>query len=211
MLHSRSLAVLGTLTFTAATATAASAATLEMPPCVPQNELNVPVRGSGFSPNAAVQIAGGPVTVTAQTDATGTFQTTVLSPANNTFNPKQGTLTATDQTNPAVTATAGFQYVRFGSNLPLNGRPGRTTIWKFAGFTAGKSIYGHFRFGGKTIRNYRFGKAQGACGTLTAHARRLPARSRPGQWRLQIDQRKTYSANTSPRVTATFTIRRTFF
>jgi hypothetical protein len=49
------------------------------------------------------------------------------------------------------------------------------------------------------------------CGTLEATARRLPARSRPGTWKLQIDQRMTYSDATRPRVTASFTIRRTFF
>ncbi len=212
MLHSRKLAILGALAASATTASAANAATLAIPAaCLPQNELNIPVSGSGFSPNATVTITGAPVTITAQTDATGSFATTFLSPANNSFSPKPGTLTATDSLNPAVTATAPFQYLRFGSNLPLNGRPGATTTWRFAGFAAGKSIYGHFRFGGKTIRNYRFGKASGPCGILKARARRLPARSRPGTWRLQIDQRMSYSDATRPRVTASFTIRRTFF
>jgi hypothetical protein len=205
------LAVLGALTFSATAATA-DAATLAVPAaCLPQNELDIPVSGTGFSPNSEVAVTGAPVPFTGITDATGGFQTTFLTPANDSFVPRPATLTATDTVNPAVTATASFQVVRFGSNLPLTGRPTATTTWRFAGFTAGKSIYGHFRFGGKTVRNYRFGKASGVCGTLKATARRLPARSRPGTWKLQIDQRMTYSDATRPRVTASFTIRRTFF
>ncbi len=207
MLHSHTLAALTTLTLGAAAATA-DAATLQVPgPCLPQNELNVPVSGTGFSPNAQVPITGGPVTVTGFSDATGGFQTTFLTPANNTFNPRTVTLTATDPVNPAVTATAAFQVVRFGSNFPLTGKPGATTLWKFAGFP-GATIYGHYRFHGKTIRNFRFGKATGPCGALTKNARRLPARSRPGTWTLQIDGRKTYSATTLPRVRTSFTITR---
>jgi len=209
VLHSRTLVVLSTLVL-GATAATADAATLQVPgACLPQNEI-LPVAGSGFSPNASVPITGAASQSTGFTDATGSFQTTFLTPATQSFRPQPVTLTATDSVNPAVTATAGFQVVRFGSNFPLTGRPGATTTWRFAGFPGG-TIYGHFRFNGKTIRNYRFGKAQGVCGTLTARARRLPARSRPGTWRLQIDTRKTYSAKTRPRVTTSFTITRRFF
>jgi hypothetical protein len=213
VLHSRTLVILTTLALGAAAATA-DAATLSVPgACLPSNEI-LPVAGAGFSPNSSVNVTGAATSVTGFTDATGSFSTTFLTPNNQTFNPKPVVLTGTDEVNPAVTATAQFQVVRFGSNLPLTGKPGARTTWKFAGFVVNGvpgTVYGHFRFGGKTIRNYRFGKAQGVCGALTARARRLPAKSRPGQWRVQIDMRKSYSAATRPRVTATFTIRRTFF
>jgi hypothetical protein len=209
VLSSRTFAVLVALAFAAPIA-AADAATLAVTgSCLPSNTI-LPVGGTGWSPNGSVDITGAATTTNGFTDATGTFNTTFLTPNNTTFNPQLVTLTATDELNTAVTATAAFQVVRFGSNLPLTGKPGATTTWKFAGFIGG-TIYGHFRFGGKTIRDYRFGRAQGACGALTSHARRLPAKSRPGEWRVQIDMRKSYSATTRPRVTATFTIRRTFF
>jgi hypothetical protein len=208
VLQTRTLVVLFTLLL-GATAATANAATLAVPGCVPQNEI-VPVAGTGFSPNAAVPITGAASPSTGTTDATGGFQTTFLTPATTSFTPKVGTLTATDPVNPAITASTPFQYVLFGSNLPLTGKPGASTLWRFAGFP-GATIYGHYRFHGKTIRNYRFGKATGACGTLKANARRLPARSRPGTWILQIDGRQTYSSTTRPRVRTSFTITRRFF
>jgi hypothetical protein len=209
VLHPRTLAALSAIAFFAST-TAASAATIQVPgACLPHNSI-LPVAGSGFSPNNGVNIVGGATTSFGATDATGAFNTTFLTPNNTTFTPRLVTLTATDTLDTAIFATTSFQVVHFGSNLPLTGKPGAETTWKFAGFIGG-TIYGHFRFNGKTIRNYRFGKAQGVCGTLTAHARRLPAKSRPGTWHLQIDMRKSYSDSTRPRVTASFTIRRTFF
>ena len=40
--------------------------------------------------------------------------------------------------------------------------------WNFSGFIQrpGKPIYGHFRNGGRTYANYRFGIPKGRCGTL---------------------------------------------
>jgi len=207
----RSPAALAGLLIALAAPAAASAATIQVQAaCLPNNEI-LPIVGSGFSPNAGVEVQGLDSSRSYFTDATGSFQGTFLTPNNTTFTPQAVTLTAVDQTNPAVTATAGFQVVKFGSNAPLSGKPGATVTWRFAGFTAGKNIYGHFRFHGKTVRNYKYGKAQGVCGTLKARARRLPAKSRPGTWILQIDQKKSFNANTRPAFKTSFTIFRRFF
>lgn len=211
MLSSRTFALI--LGLGLAVPAAADAASLTVPGtnpggCLPSNTI-LRVDGGAWSPNASVDIAGAATATTGFTDGTGAFSTTFLTPNNQTFTPQQLVLTGTDSANPAVTASLPFQVVRYGSNLPLNGKPSAKTTWRFAGFIGG-TIYGHFRFGGKTIVNHRFGKAQGVCGTLTSRTRRLPARSRPGRWTLQIDMRKSYSDATRPRVKATFTIRRTF-
>jgi hypothetical protein len=194
----------------AAVPATASAATLAVPAaCLPSNEI-VGIAGSGFSPNETIPITGLATPVNGFSDATGTFSDTFLTPNRQSYTPQQVTLTATDPVNPAVTASVGFQVVKFGSNAPLSGRPSSKTTWRFAGFTGGGTIYGHFRFHGKTMRNYRFGKAQGACGTLVTRARRLPTKVRRGTWTLQVDTRKSYSPNTRPAFKTSFTIVRSF-
>ena len=75
--------------------------------------------------------------------------------------------------------------------------PQAKRTWKFSGLfqNPGKPIYGHFRFGGKTRANYRFGKPTGPCGLLSKRAPGIPARSRAGTWTIQIDQNRAYKPN----------------
>jgi hypothetical protein len=57
--------------------------------------------------------------------------------------------------------------------------------------------------------NFRFGRAQGPCGTLTVRARRVPvaaSRLRTGVYRLQLDTRRTYDRTTSPRRVVRFRV-----
>jgi hypothetical protein len=157
------------------------------------------VSGTAFSPGGGVVIGGG-VTGTAQANTAGEFSTTVLAPQITELGPRVVAVTAIDQANPANTATMLIKVVRraFGSNLPVAGRPNDVTTWRFAGFAAGKPIYAHFLLGGIVRGGHRFGVAQGDCGTLTAHAARIPgvAALQPGRWTIRLDQRMTYRAGT---------------
>lgn len=192
---------------------AASAATLEAPVSCAFGGSELPLAAGGFSPNAPVTISSNAgISGTATSDATGAFTGTVTVPTVNDFSTHQLTVTATDTVNPAVAASTTVNVVKepFATNFPINGRPSSTTTWRFAGFQPGKPIYGHFRYKGKTMRNYRFGQAGGPCGTLTTRARRLPTTSRPGRWTVQFDQVKSYNRFTKPRRVASFTIIRTF-
>ena len=57
--------------------------------------------------------------------------------------------------------------------------------------------------------NFRFGRAQGPCGTLTVRAPRVPVaatRLRTGVYRLQLDNRRTYARTTSPRRVVRFRV-----
>ena len=114
--------------------------------------------------------------------------------------PRVVTVTALDRLNPANTATMQVKVVRhaFGSNLPVAGRPDERDDWRFAGFAAGKPIYGHFLLGGRVRGDHRFGVAQGDCGTLTAARARIPGvrALQPGRWTLRLDQRMTYREGT---------------
>jgi hypothetical protein len=170
----------------------------------------VPLAGGAFTPGAIVTIGGG-VAGTAQADAAGSFAAPVQAPTVSTIAPRTIRVTATDGANAANTATATFRVVRgpLTTNAPVSGRPSQTTTWHFAGFPPGRPIYGHYRVGGRTLASFRFGRAQGPCGTLTVRARRVPvsaARLRTGVWRLQLDNRRTYDSTASPRRVVRFRI-----
>jgi hypothetical protein len=138
-------------------------------------------------------------------DAAGNFTTQVTAPFVGTVAPKPIGITATDATNPALAAAVAFPVVArvFNTNAPLNGRPRQKTTWRFSGFPPGTAIYGHYRFHGRTVKNYRFGKPTGPCGTLVVRARRMPipaGRIGRGTWTLQLDQRQHYRRSGARRV-----------
>jgi hypothetical protein len=158
---------------------------------------NVPVAGAQWLPGSFISISGG-AAGSAQADGAGNIATQVVAPPVSTIAPKTVTITATDPSNPSLTAAASFPVIRdvLLSNAPISGRPRQKTTWRFVGFpVSGTAIYGHYRFHGRTIKNYRFGKATGPCGVLTVRARRLPiaaSRIHSGTWTLQLDQRRHY-------------------
>ena len=55
----------------------------------------------------------------------------------------------------------------------------------------------------RQVKNYRFGKPTGPCGTLSVRARRVPVSSsslHSGTWTLQLDQRRHYQRSGARRV-----------
>jgi hypothetical protein len=193
-----------------APASASAASIAVQTPCVVSGQ-PVNVTGSGFTPNTMITLDGD-ASGSATSDATGTFSAPVPAPAVTTIAPKTVTVDATDPANPANTATVSFPVVKgvYVSNVPINGRPSEKTTWRFAGFQSGEPVYGHFRLNGTTRRNYRFGTARGACGTLVVRAPRVPVRKvLAGKWTLQLDQSPLY-ASASPHRTFRFQIYRSF-
>jgi hypothetical protein len=164
----------------------------------------VPITGFGFTAGAPVSI-GGDAFGSTVADASGNIAASVSAPFVSTVAPKTISITATDGANAANVSGARFPVIArvFNTNAPLNGRPRQKTTWHFSGFPAGTAIYGHYRFGGRTIKNYRFGKPTGPCGTLSVRARRMPipaSRIRRGTWTLQLDQRQHYRRSGARRV-----------
>jgi hypothetical protein len=155
----------------------------------------VAVSGTAFTPGTPVAIAGD-VTGAAQADAAGTFTTEITAPPVAELGPRLVTVTAVDRANPANTARLRLKVVReaYGSNRPVAGRPREIARWRFAGFVPAQPIYAHFLLDGRSRGDYRFGVAQGDCGTLTAGAPRIPGVRGlvPGRWTLKLDQRMTY-------------------
>lgn len=188
----------------------AHGATLETLPCVPviSGERSMPIVATGFTPGSLVTISAAskgdttPSVLTSGTaDATGRFQTVAFPPAFNPFSRTLQTfgLAAADNVNPAVVATVVYQQVKPGYDFkPSSGRPSRIVTHSARGFTKGKTVYLHLRFGGRTIRNVKLGRATGVCGVVSKRLPLLPARSRRGTWRYFVDQKKTFSAGTRP-------------
>jgi hypothetical protein len=164
----------------------------------------VSITGFGFTAGAPVSIGGGAFGSTVA-DPSGNIAATVSAPVVSTVAPRTISISATDSANPGNVAGATFPVIRriFNTNAPLNGRPRQKTTWRFSGFPPGTAIYGHYRFHGRTMKNYRFGKPTGACGTLSVRARRMPmpsSRIRRGTWTLQLDQRRHYRRSGARRV-----------
>jgi hypothetical protein len=160
--------------------------------------------GAGFTPGAPVSITGG-VFGSTVADPAGNISATVSAPFVSTVAPKRVAITVTDTAAPANRTGAFVPVIAriFNTNAPLNGRPRQKTTWRFSGFPAGTAIYGHYRFHGRTMKNYRFGKPTGPCGTLVVRARRMPmpsSRIRRGTWTLQLDQRRHYRRSGARRV-----------
>jgi hypothetical protein len=181
--------------------------------CYPETEGTVTIVGSGFTPNASASVTGGAVSVSAPTDATGSFTTTFTAPATTLKHPgaQTMTLTGTDGATGQAVATTQINIAKRGvDGVPARSRPHKQITWNLAGFVGGVAVYGHWRFKGKTRANHRMGVPTGPCGVLKTKARQIEASSlRFGLWTVQFDFNKTFKANATPRASVAITIFRT--
>jgi len=205
----RSAAVLAATAVALAAPAAARAATITASGTCFVSSRQIAITGAGFTAGSQVRISGG-VFGSALADGAGNISTTVSAPAVSTIAPKRVAITASDGTNSGGATVSIIRDVLV-TNAPLSGRPRQKTTWRFAGFPSGTAIYGHFRWHGRTIKNYRFGQPTGPCGTLSVRARRIPVPSsslHSGTWTLQLDQRRHYRRSGARRV-ITFRLFRT--
>lgn len=176
----------------------------------------IAVTGTGFAAGNTVFLEGDQMFQAVAGDAAGAFTGALKAPSlGATIGPasKSFTITATDQTTrAAATASIKVANLTFATNGGVKA-PSAKRTWSFSGFLQrpGKPIYGHFRHGGKTYANYRFGVPKGSCGTLKKHAPGIPTKKlRTGKWNVQVDFEKRFKRNASPRVTSSTTIFTTF-
>lgn len=205
----------GTLLAVPAAAQAAGTITLDRACYVERSQMVA--TGVGFTPGAEITLSGDGTFTQAVADAGGTFVAPVEVPINPTIDArstsiKTYTLQAQNFANPADDTSVQYQVTNFAFESSRGVKsPRAKRTWWFAGFPTGASIYGHFRHGGKTRANYRFGKATGPCGLLKVRARGIPVRRvRSGTWNVQVDTKKSYSKSTRPALTASTTVFTTF-
>jgi hypothetical protein len=208
----------------AAVASPAGAAAVKTEPCVRYvaGQQTMTIIGADFTPNGSVVLSAvskakptPAVFASSQVQPTGVFLQTAPPPAFSSPNRtlESFTLVASDTTNPAapVLATTPFQVVRFGlTTKPSPKRPTSRVTYTARGFTTGKPVYIHFRFGGVTRRTVSLGIAKGPCGIASKRMRALPTKARYGQWTSYTNQSKTFKPSTRPAWKDSFTIFRTF-
>jgi hypothetical protein len=198
----------------AALAAPASAASLSVnKPCYvfAQNRpIAMTVSGAGFAPGEQVSIASSkawsaPPPVAA--GATGAF-TVALPLREPTFAlPGQQALTLTATGLAGSVATTPVTVAPLGvSALPQHVPLSRRLTWYLSGFTPGKYIYVHYLHP-KPVALAKLGRARGACGVLKTRARVYPGlHPRYREYNVQIDDARSYSKHSTPRLPATLNI-----
>jgi hypothetical protein len=169
--------------------------------------------GTGFTPGQVVPLQLGAQTYYTLAEDTGVFSVEIdlrarLSRTQPTSSPLP--IVATDPVLGASNAlrirTAPLQF----DATPKRTRPSNTVTFRFSGFEPGRAIYGHYRFDGRVRANVSMGRAGSPCGLLTARRDQIPVpEPEVGLWRVQFDQRRTFSPRATPRVEGTVTVRRT--
>ena len=191
----------------------ADAATLALSSPCPVSGAKVTLTGSGFTPGATVRF-GQDVAGRTVADAAGKIAGTFTAAHVATLSPRTFRVTAREPAHRSVAAARRFRVIRdlLLTNAPLQGAPRGKTTWVFVGFRPGTAIYGHYRYRGRTVKNYRFGRPAGPCGTLTVRARRVPVaagRLHAGTWTVQLDQRRHVRTRGPKRVIPFRVFRRT--
>ena len=168
--------------------------------------------GSGFAPGANLTLSGDGAFATAVADPAGNFSVPVQAPINPTIDPKPSSVSTYTRdvenfSDPTQNTSIQYQVVNFAADSGTSSNPRTKRTWHFSGFPTGATIYGHFRFRGRTVANYRFGKATGACGLLHAKAPGLPvSRLHVGNYTAQLDTSKHYNKDAAPRLKTTIRV-----
>ena len=169
------------------------------------------ITGTGFPAGDTVDVSGSDLPATATVAANGEFTAQAKAPILSHKGPGtlNTTLTATDQTNPAVSATTVVHSTNLAvSTNPLsvsNVRKDKVT-YSFSGFTPGKRIYGYYARK-RIVGRIRFNKAHGPCGTLRERALLFPGgRPHNDTYTVTFESMSRYSRKAFPRVTGKLSI-----
>jgi hypothetical protein len=176
------------------------------------NAVSPPLRmtGAGFTPGQVVPIQVGSRTWYTVVEDIGGFLVEIdVSDRLRLPRPKSSPLgiVATDPSlgpsNALRIRTAPLEF----SATPKRTRPSNTVTFRFSGFEPGRAIFAHYRFDGRVRANVRMGRASNPCGLLTARRDQIPVRDPEiGLWRIQFDQRATFSPRATPRIGATVNV-----
>ena len=102
------------------------------------------------------------------------------------------TYTATDQTDPTLTAAVQITVAAPRVGLkPASGPPGRVMTISARGFATGPTLWAHVTHKRKT-RNLKIGRLKGACGALGVRRRLLRRNAGLGVHKIQFDTSRRY-------------------
>lgn len=184
-------------------ASPATAATIGVDePCYQERE-PVNLLGGGFTPNGAVTVSRDgfffptPLTASPAGIVSGRLAAPVVDP----LEERRFTVVATDQANPALTASVTPLATRLSVVVrPGGGRPATRRRITARGFTEGGTLYAHV-VRGRSRRTVRVGRLTQPCGKLTTRKRIFRRGTRNGNYKVQFDTRRRYRRTTIPRVT----------
>jgi hypothetical protein len=195
----------------AAAASAANAASINLSPaqsCYLTGK-SATLNGAGFTAGGFVNVTvdgqpGGGITADTAGNFAGGFN---FGPMNAV---KTHTITATDSTNPAITASTTFVGTRHQVASKTNrGKPGKKSKLRGYGFIFGKKAFMHVR--GHGIKSNKFlARPQAPCGTFTVRKAFVPSGAPVGKYRVQFDHKKKYSKRTPEKLVYELTVFRTF-
>ncbi|HKO26993.1 MAG TPA: hypothetical protein VJU80_06010 [Solirubrobacteraceae bacterium] len=148
--------------------------------------------GSGWPPLDTLKLSFGSLHEQADVSQSGTFGGITGAPDVHHKGPFVRNLrfTATDITTPSISTSIAFrEATQWASASPSKGSPGRTVRWRFSGFPAHKSVFGHFmNTAGTLLGTESFGRTHGACGVLTTRRRLAPhGVTAPGSYTVAFD------------------------
>jgi len=151
--------------------------------------------GSGFSPFKTLNFSGDGVTSSTAVEENGSFSTEWSTGEYDSLSPKTVNVAVIDL-NPALNTSFSYMMVKFGSNLPVKGKPNQVVNWEFAGFV-NAPIYAHYLYERKEKKTVSFGAGQGPCGTLSKRAARFPIKKPKnfGTWEVRVDSNPKWSKN----------------
>jgi hypothetical protein len=158
---------------------------------------SVVLRGSGFTPNVMLDVyIDGVLVLTGPSNVVGELDATVKAPFQATGEREFG-VSVVEHDNPVNAVGSLSRVTSLGVTLrPREARSSRRVRFRGRGFTGAGPVYAHYVFGGKVRRTVRLSRrTAGPCGTFSVRRRQIPIRRpRTGDWTLQIDQQRRYSA-----------------
>jgi hypothetical protein len=184
----------------------------------------IAIRGSGFTPMAAVDIyVDGVLALTGQANVVGDVTATAKAPyqpnGQRTF-----TLTVAERANPANVVTV--QPLVSALTVVLRPREANSSSrvrFRGRGFTATNPadrklpVFAHYLFYNRArdtrrhVKTVRLGRPQSACGTFSVRRRQIPIRRpRTGPWLLQVDQQRAYSPSPPAKAEVEICVREVF-
>jgi hypothetical protein len=175
---------------------AASAAELRVvpdKPCYGSGE-TVNLLGTGFTPNLPSGISvtkDGQFIGPLSTDPTGSLNGRLTLGQRN--GKRTSTYTATDTSNPTLTATDQITVSEVDVRLrPSSGAPGRLVTIGAVGFTTGRTLWAHIVRRDRVLRHIKIGRLRRACHNLKKKRRLLRQNAALGVYTVQFDAHRKY-------------------
>jgi hypothetical protein len=168
------------------------------------------VFGEGFTPGGPVRLLRDAQALDGTADAAGAFRASVsIRDLADSGVPAVSTVTVSaEDLGAAVPGTVSNALrVRVAplafSVTPVRAKPSTRVLWRFSGFTPGRTIHAHYVHAGRVRASVPMAPAGAPCGTAQVRRTQFPMpRPAVGAWQVQFDNSKRYSPRSRPRIVA---------